>query len=173
MKATTFWKTVISDESDFLDRILTLLEENHLRYCVVGDQAVNAYADPVVSLDLDIVIAVDQLELAEELMRREFAVARFPYSLNIDAAGSALRVQVQMDERYFDFVDRALTRDVLGLALPVADIADVLKGKIWAASDPGRRPSKRLKDFADIARVLEQRPDLLSLVPQEIRARIV
>lgn len=172
MKATTFWKTVVSDKSDFLERILRLLDENDLRYCVIGGQAVNAYTDPVVSLDLDIVIAVDQLEHAEYLLRREFEVARFPFSLNVDAEGSDLRVQIQTDERYFDFLARAQKRYVLGIALPVADIVDVLQGKIWAASDPGRRPSKRLKDFADIARILEQRPDLSAKVPSEIRDRL-
>ena len=58
------------------------------------------------------------------------------------------------------------------LALPVADAADILRGKIWAASDPTRRPSKRLKDLSDIARLLEVRPDLRSLVPQDIIDRI-
>ena len=172
MKATTFWKTVVSDKSDFLDRILTLLDENDLHYCVIGGQAVNAYADPVVSLDLDIVIAVEQLVQAEELLREQFDVQRFPYSLNVDTAGSDLRVQVQTDARYFDFVERSQVRDVLGMALPVADIVDVLRGKVWAASDPGRRPSKRLKDYADIARILEQRPDLIDLVPGNIRDRL-
>jgi hypothetical protein len=58
---------------------------------------------------------------------------------------------------------------VLGQSLPVADVQ---QGKIWAAGDPTRRPSKRLKDYADIARLLEQRPDLLDRVPAELRERI-
>ena len=39
---------------------------------MLGGQGVNAYAEPVVSLDLDIVIAVDQLPKAEQLLGREF-----------------------------------------------------------------------------------------------------
>ena len=56
--------------------------------------------------------------------------------------------------------------------LEVADVADILQGKIWAASDPTRRGSKRLKDFADIARVLESYPELTERVPREIRERL-
>jgi hypothetical protein len=172
MKATTFWKTVVNDRSDFLDRVLALLEENAIRYCVIGGQAVNAYADPVVSLDLDIVIAVDQLTRAEQLFAEQFRTERFPHSVNVSDAGSNLRLQLQTDPRYFDFVNRATQKEVLGLDLPVADIADVLQGKVWAASDPGRRPSKRLKDLSDIARILETRPDLTVNVPKQIQEKL-
>jgi hypothetical protein len=62
---------------------------------------------------------------------------------------------------------------VLGLELPVASVEDVLQGKIWAAQDAGRRGSKRQKDLADIARLLEKYPELRRQVPQEIRAHLV
>ena len=161
-----------SDKSDFLDRLLALLEQNGIRYCVIGGQGVNAYAEPVVSLDLDIVVAVDQLALAEQVFGRDFHVERFPHSVNVSAAGSELRLQLRTDPRYADYVARSTVRDVLGLPLPVADIADVLEGKVWAASAPDRGPSKRLKDLADIARLLEVRPDLRERVPAEILQRL-
>ena len=63
---------------------------------------------------------------------------RFPFPLNVSVLDSDLRVQVQTDPRYFDFVDRAEMREVMGLRLPVADDADILQGKVWAASDPAR-----------------------------------
>jgi len=62
---------------------------------------------------------------------------------------------------------------VLGLVLPVASLEDVLTGKVWAAQDPGRRGSKRQKDLADIARLLEAYPELRSSVPEEILARLL
>jgi hypothetical protein len=172
MKASTFWKTVVADRSDFLDRIISLLEDENVRYCVIGGQGINAYADPVVSLDLDIVVAVQQIPEVEALLREQFKVERSEHSLNVSDAGSDLRVQIQTDPRYFDFVGRAKERDVLGMALQVADVADVLQGKVWAASDPTRRQSKRLKDIADIARILESYPELGDRVPEEIRARL-
>ena len=143
-----------------------------MRYCVIGGQGVNAYADPVVSLDLDIVVAVDQMPEVEAALTQEFKVERFEHSLNISASGSDLRLQIQTDPRYFDFVERAQTRDVLGMTLQVADVADVLQGKVWAASDPTRRASKRLKDIADIARIVEVYPELAHSLPEEIRQRI-
>ena len=50
---------------------------------------------------------------------------------------------------------------------------DVLQDKIWAALDPARRRSKRQKDLADIARLLEAHPDLKDRVPAEILAKLV
>ncbi len=168
MKARSFWKTVVADRSDFLDRILALLRENEIRFCVVGGQAVNAYVEPLVSLDLDVVVATDQLPQVEALLRDRFEVERFPHSLNVAERDSALRVQVQTDPRYGDFVARSTLRDVLGVSLPVADVRDVFQGKLWAASGTQRRASKRLKDLADIARLLEVRPDLRPMVPEAL-----
>ena len=72
MRAQAFWRVVVADQTDFLSRVIELLTEQGIRYCVLGGQGVNAYAEPVVSLDLDIVIAVDQLPKAEQLLGREF-----------------------------------------------------------------------------------------------------
>jgi hypothetical protein len=173
MKASTFWKTVVSDHSDFLDRVVSLLQDSGLRYCVIGGQAVNAYTDPVFSLHLDIAVALDDLETAARVLGEHFKVEEFPHSLNVSAPGSNLRVQLQTDSRYAEFVPRAQIRDVLGWNLRVADVADVLQGKVWAASDPARRGSKRLKDYADIARILESYPELTERVLAEIRERLV
>jgi hypothetical protein len=172
MQATAFWKTVTMDRSAFLDRLIALLAVEGIRYCVVGGQAVNAYAEPVVSLDLDLVVAVDDLARAEACLTATFTVERHPHSLNVSEVGSDLRVQIQTDSRYAVFVDRAALGTVLGIRLPVAALEDLLQGKIWAASDPDRRPSKRLKDLADIARLLEVAPQLRPLIPAEILERL-
>ena len=137
------------DRADFLDRLIALLTEHGIRFCVVGGQAVNAYAEPVVSLDLDLAVAIEQLPRAEALLRQAFAVESFAHSLNVSTAGSNLRVQIQTDPRYFPFVDRASPREVLGLRLPVARLEDVL-----------------------IARLLEARPELRRQVPADFLARL-
>src|SRR5947209_103400 len=160
MRATAFWKTVTADRSNFLDSLIALLDGHGIRYCVIGGQGVNAYVEPLVSLDLDLVIAVEQLPLMESLLRDRFEVERFPYSLNVAAGGSDLRVQVQMDPRYFPFVERASRRDVLGVDLPVAAIEDLLQGKVWAALDSTRGASERRKDLLDIERIVESYPAL-------------
>lgn len=172
MQALEFWKAVTVDKADLLGRLIALLDQNAIRYCVIGGQAVNAYAEPLVSLDLDIAVAVEQLDQAEALLDREFQVERFEHSLNVSLAGSDLRVQVQTDPRYGAFVDRAARRSVLGLTLPVASPEDLLRGKVWAAQDTSRRPSKRRKDLLDIERLLEVYPNLRTQVPAEILARL-
>lgn len=173
MQARAFWSLVVADRTDFLNRVIDLLAGNGIAFCVIGGQAVNAYADPVVSLDLDVAVAVDQISQAEKLLAQEFKVEGFPHSLNVSALGSDLRVQIQTDPRYAAFVARAQVHDVLGLQLPVASIEDVLQGKIWAALDAGRRPSKRQKDLADIARLIEVYPELREKVPAAILTRLL
>lgn len=70
-------------------------------------------------------------------------------------------------------MEKASVREILGLRLSVASLEDLLQGKIWAASDPTRRPSKRQKDLADIARPLAAYPELRSRVLTEVLSRLV
>ncbi|MGA9702367.1 hypothetical protein, partial [Pseudomonas sp.] len=118
MKALSFWKAVTLDKSNLLEEVFALLQEHGVRFCVIGGQAVNAYVEPLVSLDLDLAVATSQLDQVTMLMRKHFQVASFPHSLNISSSGSNLRVQFQTDPRYGDFVERASMREVLGLQLP-------------------------------------------------------
>ena len=149
MKALAFWKTVTVDEANLLEQFVSLLNEKQVRYCLIGGQAVNAYVEPVVSLDLDVVVAVDDLERLASPLAQRFQLERFAHSLNVSLPASDLRVQIQLDPRYSAFVERASNRNVLGIQLPVARLEDVLQGKIWAAEDPTCRGSKRQKDLAD------------------------
>src|SRR5580700_2990942 len=127
MKALSFWKAVTLDKSNLLEELFALLQDHGMRFCVIGGQAVNAYVEPLVSLDLDLAVAVDQIDQVHQLMREHFQVEAFPHSLNVRSAGSNLRVQFQIDPQYGDFLERASTREVLGLQLPVASIEDVLQ----------------------------------------------
>ena len=170
MQALDFWKTITMDYSNLLENLIAFLRNQDIQFCVIEGQAVNAYVEPLVSLDLDLVVAIHQVEA---LLEREFIVKRFPHSLNITIPGSDVRVQIQTDERYALFLKNAENRNVLGLELPVASVEDVLHGKVWAISDPERRGSKRQNDLADIARILESYPNLRDRVPQEILARLI
>ena len=176
MKALAFWKAVCVDEGNLLERVTQLLEDGAVEYCVIGGQAVNAYVEPLVSLDLDVVVATADLRQVSDLLRAsgpDVKVETFPHSVNVGSTDSDLRIQFQTDTRYQKFLARAQRRDVLGLSLPVAVVEDVLQGKVWAAEDPGRRPSKRQKDLADIARLLEACPDLRHLVPATVLRQLV
>jgi hypothetical protein len=92
--------------------------------------------------------------------------------VNLSSDKSDLRIQLQTDKRYQDFIGRAASQSVLGYQMKVASAEDVLQGKIWAYSDEQRRKSKRQKDLADIVRILEIYPSLSDLLPLSIKKRI-
>ncbi|MBM2804800.1 MAG: uncharacterized protein HW419_2693 [Deltaproteobacteria bacterium] len=173
MRAQAFWKVVAADHADFLSRAIELLTANDICYCVIGGYGVSAYVDPLVSVDLDIVIAAKQRSEIERLLGEEFTIERVPQSMIVSTQGSDLRLQLQTDPRYESFLARASVRDVLGIRLPVASLEDVLQDKIWAALDSSRRPSKRQKDLADIARLIESYPQVRENVPDEILRLLV
>ena len=165
MQALEFWKAVTVDHANLLESLIQLLNEHRTKYCVIGEQAVNAYAEPLVSLDLDLVIATRDLEQLIPILRAQFVVEDFPHSLNVSTPGSQLRVQIQTDPQYLEFPDRAERHEVLGLELSVASLGDLLQGKIWAASHPTRRATERQKDILDIARIIEKYPHLRACRP--------
>ena len=114
MQALEFWKTVTADHANLLESLIALLNEHRVRYCVIGGQAVNAYAEPLVSLDLDLVIAIGDFERTTPLLAAQFEIEPFPHSINLSVPGSSLRVQIQTDPRYMDFPGRAVTAPSLG-----------------------------------------------------------
>ena len=58
------------DQTNLLEELVELLAEHKIRYCATGGLYVNAYVDPLISLDLDVVVTAGELELMEALMRR-------------------------------------------------------------------------------------------------------
>jgi hypothetical protein len=151
----TLWKRAVNDQTDFIERVIEMLESNEVCYCLIGGIALNAYAEPVFTADLDVAVATED-----------------PHSLDVSEPGVHLQGQFQLDPEYASFPSRAERRDVLGLNLPVASIEDLLQGKLWAAADPTRRASKHLKDLSDIARLVEVQPDLAELLPPDVAEQI-
>ena len=93
MQALAFWKAVTVDDSNLLERFFELLRVRKVRFCLIGGQAVNAYAEPVVSLDLHVVVlASDNMYLYENLETHA------PIAQTLDAA-SNLRTQDRMKSR--------------------------------------------------------------------------
>jgi hypothetical protein len=173
MRASAFRRLVTMDETDFLENLLGFLEDRKVPYCVIGGQAVNAYVEPLVSLDLDIAVSIDDPHDLVDALRHSYRVTEKPHSINLAQQGSELRVQIQTDPRYAAFVHESERREVLGRSMRVARLEDVLKGKIWAVTDPQRRGSKRQKDLADIARILESHPRLRPQVPEDVLKRLL
>jgi hypothetical protein len=160
------------DDAGVLEQVVRVLESLDVPYCIIGGQGVNAYVEPLVSLDLDVVVAAVDLDKVLAALPAAARIERFPHSVNVSMGGSDVRVQFQTDPRYGEFPARATTKEVLGLPMRVAAVEDLLAGKVWAASDGARRASKRLKDLTDIARLLEEYPQLRKHIPQTILEKI-
>jgi len=170
MTGREFLNRIVNGEVDLLELLLQMLGETGSPYCVIGGLAVNSYAEPVVSLDLDLVVVSDHVATLSDAARAAgMKVEVFPHSVNLSLTGSDFRVQLQTDPRYQAFIARAEEQEVLGYTMKVACIEDVLAGKLWAYSDPTGRPSKRQKDLADIMRLVETHPDLDVLLPPAVR----
>lgn len=169
MTKKEFMNSVSNGQEDVLQKFLDLLEGKKIDYCAIGGLAVNAYVEPVVSLDLDIVVAADAIEELTKETKKTFSIERFPHSLNLSSPKSDLRIQLQTDPRYQPFIPRSTAREIMGYKMKVATLEDVLQGKIWAYSDKGRRNSKRQKDLADIYRLIEAYPNLRGLLPESLK----
>jgi hypothetical protein len=173
MTGKEFLNSLANGQSDIVQMLLDIIAETASPYCVIGGLAVNAYVEPVVSLDVDIVIAVKDVEAtccAAE--RRALKVEQFEHSLNISSPQSDLRIQLQTDPRYQEFIPRAELKDVLGYKMYVASLDDVLRGKVWAYADRTRRRSKRQKDLADILRIIEIYPQLKAKLPPRLQEEL-
>jgi hypothetical protein len=173
MTGKEFINRMANGESDIIQILLDILSKTGSRYCLIGGLAVNAYVEPVVSLDLDIVAAVEDLDaICKAAEERGLKIEQFDHRVNVTGVGSDLRIQLQTDPRYQKFVSSADGRNVLGYAMRVARVEDVLQGKVWAYMDKTRRKSKRQKDLADIFRIVEKFPQLETSLPSSIREKL-
>ncbi|MCB4790549.1 MAG: nucleotidyl transferase AbiEii/AbiGii toxin family protein [Elusimicrobia bacterium] len=172
MNQKKFFNGIVNGKKDIIQVIIDLMKQNNIDYCVIGGLAVNAYVEPVVSLDLDIVVVIDKIDKLMESAEDKFKIEKFPHSINFGSKDSDIRIQLQTDKRYQDFIKKASVKPVLGYQMNVASLEDVLKGKLWAYSDKERRGSKRQKDLADIMRIVESFPELKSLLPEPLINKI-
>ena len=169
MTKKEFMNTVSNGREDILQQMLDLLNEMKIDYCVIGGLGVNAYVEPVVSLDLDLVVVTEARGNLLKVAERIFAIEEFPHSVNLSSTKSDLRIQLQTDPRFQAFLACSSMREVMGYEMKVAAVEDILRGKIWAYLDEQRRKSKRQKDLADIFRLVEAYPHLKDLLPESLR----
>ena len=160
MKEKEFVNRLAKGKRDLLQEFIDHLAQREISFCVIGGLAVNAYAEPVVRVDLAVVMTASEVEKLLLSLPSDYTVRKDKHSTNISSSFSDLRIQLQNDARYQHFIKRSSIRSVLGYEIPVASVEDVLQGKLWAYSDPERRPSKRQKDLADIMRLVESNPEL-------------
>jgi hypothetical protein len=154
-------------------RLVDCLERADVAWCVIGGVAVNHWAQqPMVTQDVDFVVATDAIEQTISLLEQAgFRGERFQWSVNFKGH-SAVSIQLSTQEFYREFPARAVPADVHGILMRVASLEDTLQGKIRAWSDPERRQSKRIKDLADIARLLESHSHLWNSLTDDLKRQL-
>ena len=100
MTEKEFMRRVSNGNRDVLQELIDILERHEISHCVIGGLAVNAYAEPVVSLDLDIVIAAKDTKKLLGALPKNFVVRVEKHSTNISTPGSDLRIQLQSAGRF-------------------------------------------------------------------------
>lgn len=165
------WQT--AGGTDDVMRLVDCLERADVPWCAIGGVAVNHWArQPMVTQDVDLVVASDAVEQVVSLLNEAgFKSERFPWSINFKGR-SAISIQLSTEDFYREFPTRSVPADVHGILLRVASLEDTLKGKIKAWSAPERRQSKRIKDLADIARLVEAYPQLWDGLPSELKCHL-
>jgi hypothetical protein len=165
------WQTV--GGTDDVMRLVDCLERADIPWCAIDGVAVNHWAaEPMVTQDVDFVVATDAVERAVTVLTEAgFRAERFPGSINFKGQ-SKVSLQLGTEDFYRDYPARSVPADVHGILLRVAALEDTLRGKIKAWSDAARRQSKRLKDLGDIARLIETHPQLWELLPDELKSQI-
>jgi len=149
------------------------LEKADIVWCAIGGVAVNYWAsEQMVTQDVDFVVAADSVERAENaLIEAGFRAETFDWSINFKGS-SKVAIQLTTEDMYRDFASRGVAADVHGILMRVASLEDTLQGKMRAWSDPTRRQSKRLKDLADIARLVESHPRLWESLNDDLKFKI-
>jgi hypothetical protein len=165
------WQT--SGGTNDVMRMVDCLERTDIAWCAIGGFAVNHWAtEPMVTQDVDFVVATDQVDRAVSLLEEAgFRAERYEWSVNFTGR-SKISLQLSTEDFYRDFPSRSVPADVHGILLRVASVEDTLRGKIRAWSDPTHRQSKRIKDLGDIFRLVDTHPRLWELLPGEIQLQL-
>ncbi len=173
MTGREFYNWQTGGGADDVAKLVGCLESTGVAWCVIGGVAVNHWADqPMVTQDVDFVVAADGIERAISMLQQAgFVAERFEWSVNFRGR-SAVSAQLSTEEFYRDFPSRAVPADVHGVLMRVASLEDTLRGKMKAWSDPQRRQSKRIKDLADIARLVESHANLWEMLTDELKGQL-
>lgn len=173
MTSKQFYDWQTAGGTDDVMRLVDCLERADIEWCAIGGIAVNHWAaEPMVTQDVDIVVAADAVERAVGLLEEAgFKAERFAWSINLRGR-SKVSVQLSTEEFYRAFPGRAVAADVHGILMRVAALEDTLRGKMAAWRDPERRQSKKIKDLGDIARLVESHPQVWALLGEELQGLI-
>lgn len=142
-------------------------------YAVIGGIAMQVHhEEPRTTLDIDVAV-VD----AAQIPRDGLAAAGFVFTGRFGHSETwrgpeGVPVQFTDDARLAEAVRRADEVRVAGACLRVINRRDLLRAKLRAAADPGRRRSKQLQDLADAHALLEASPELEAALEPNERAAL-
>ena len=173
MTAKQFYDWQTAGGTDDVMRLVDCLERADLAWCTIGGVAVNHWAaNPMVTQDVDFVVASPAIDRAVSLLQEAgFTPERFVWSVDFKGR-SAVSLQLSTEAFYSEFPSRAVPADVHGILLRVASLDDTLRGKIKVWLEPARRQSKRLKDLADIARLVEAHPEIWDSLTDALKEQV-
>ncbi len=138
------------------------LDRADIAHAVIGGLAVGIHAGiprATVDVDLAVVTSISRDRATEVLVAAGFeARGHFPHSLNFRHANGE-PVQLAFDRSFDEMIERAEPLEVAGFSLRVVSKQDLISMKERAASDPGRRRSKALRDLADVELLRGDVPD--------------
>ena len=115
------WQTV--GGTDDVMRLVDCLERADIPWCAIGGVAVNHWAaEPMVTQDVDFVVATEAIERATEILTGAgFRAEKFKWSINFKGH-SKVSLQLSTEDFYRGFPSRAVAADVHGILLRVASL---------------------------------------------------
>jgi hypothetical protein len=153
--------------------LATILATTGTPYAIIGGVALQIHqTEPRTTLDIDLAVPdVTALPDSALLAAGFTRTGVLPHSVNWIGPGGT-PVQFSDDPAFRDAIERSTTSTVDGTPLRVAAPLHLVKAKLRAARDPGRRRSKRIQDRADAVSLVESQPSLLAELTAEERSEI-
>lgn len=158
-------------ESAILD-VARIFGDQGIPYAIMGGVAVQVHTkEPRTTLDLDIALRSQADVPADALRAAGFKhEGTFQFSDNWRAPGPGPRksrtaVQFSADSLTAKAVERAGKVTLDGVDISVVSPEDLVILKVAAATEPRRRQSKRISDYGDIIRLLEEHGWIVGRVP--------
>lgn len=153
--------------------VATILATTGTPYALIRGVALQMHQEePRTTLDIDLAVHdVTALPDGALLSAGFTTTGVFPHSVNWVGPGGT-PVQFSDDPAFRDAIERSAPSTVDGTPLRVAAPLDLVKAKLRAARDRGRRRSKRVQDLADAVSLVESQPSLLAELTPEERSEI-
>jgi len=148
-------------ERETIKHVLRRLNENGVRYCLVGGLALAHHSIPRVTQDVDLLVLPEDLPRVEELLRGH------------ELRGTSVALIFKIGETRFDIipanlrskrqaVTNAIEEIFEGETIKVANLRDMIFLKLWASSER-RDLAKRAMDEADIIGLIQLNPEQVSV----------